>query len=192
MKACRQKGRWINVAISFGVDLQDIFKLGVRFETQSRLTADGNNNINNNEHDKDEDEDEDDIYSLNEEKVLLNVYQEIKKFIPKLNKILPYLANANETYFYDVVDAVRAHTSCGTVTNMIQMQEGCNAARSENIRRIKDNTTRYLAAGQTPVRVGEHTNHKALRGLNDENIGRLIIPVEDLHEWDQDPDGYAY
>jgi hypothetical protein len=32
MKACRQKGRWINVTISFGIDIQDIFKLGIRSE----------------------------------------------------------------------------------------------------------------------------------------------------------------
>jgi hypothetical protein len=71
------------------------------------------------------------------------------------------------------------------------MQEGCNAARSETIKRIKDNTIRYLAAGRTPIKVDAVIEHKALRGLNDRNIGRLLIPAEDLHEWDADPDAYV-
>lgn len=72
------------------------------------------------------------------------------------------------------------------------MQDGCNAARSEAIKRIKDNTIRYLAAGRTPIIVTAQVDHKALRGLFDPKIGRLIIPAEDLKEWDADPDGYAY
>ncbi|KAF8496387.1 hypothetical protein F5888DRAFT_1634920 [Russula emetica] len=71
---------------------------------------------------------------------------------------------------------------------VIQMQEGCNAARSEAIKRVKDNTIRYLAAGRTPVEVDAHLKHKVLRGLNDPHIGRLLIPAEDLSEWDTDPD----
>ncbi|KAF8490647.1 hypothetical protein F5888DRAFT_1637981 [Russula emetica] len=71
---------------------------------------------------------------------------------------------------------------------VIQMQEGCNAARSEAIKRVKDNTIRYLAAGRTPVEVDAHLEHKVLCGLNDPHIGRLLIPAEDLSEWDVDPD----
>jgi hypothetical protein len=72
------------------------------------------------------------------------------------------------------------------------MQEGSNAARSEAIKRIKDNTAKYLRAGGTPVMVNdEQVQHKALRGFNDRNIGRLLIPADDLHEWDRDPDGYV-
>jgi hypothetical protein len=69
------------------------------------------------------------------------------------------------------------------------MQEGSNAARSEAIRRIKDNTVRYLRAGRTPITVDDaQVQHKSLRGFNDRNIGRLLIPAESLHEWDMDPD----
>jgi hypothetical protein len=32
---------------------------------------------------------------------------------------------------------------------------------------------------------------KALRGLNDPYTGRLLIPAEDLPEWDADPDLYV-
>ena len=71
------------------------------------------------------------------------------------------------------------------------MQDRCNLACSEAIRRIKDNTVRYLAAGRTPIRVDTHVEHKALRGLNDHNIGCLVIPATDLHEWDRDPDAYV-
>jgi hypothetical protein len=71
------------------------------------------------------------------------------------------------------------------------MQEGCNAARSEAIKRIKDNTIKYLKAGRTPIRVGDQVEHKALRGLNDRDIGRLLIPADSLHEWDEDPDAYV-
>lgn len=30
-RSCRLKARWINIAISFGVELKDIFKVGMRF-----------------------------------------------------------------------------------------------------------------------------------------------------------------
>ena len=33
-KTCRQKGRWINASIYFGVDLQDIFRLGIRSDLE--------------------------------------------------------------------------------------------------------------------------------------------------------------
>ena len=68
------------------------------------------------------------------------------------------------------------------------MQEGCNAARSEAIKRIKENTAKYLTAARVPVKVDPRTEHKALRGLNDPDFGRLIIPASELHEWEADPD----
>lgn len=66
-------------------------------------------------------------------------------------------------------------------------------ARSEAIRRIKDNLARYLAAGGNPVLISPHLQgmDKASRGLNHQDIGRLIIPAEDLAEWDADPDAYV-
>jgi hypothetical protein len=103
--------------------------------------------------------------------------------------MLPYQTDANEQYFYEVVDAACSpHTPCVSLTNVIQMQDGCHAARSEAIKRIKDNTIRYLTAGQRPVKVDERVRYKPLRGLNDPDIGRLLIPAQDLHEWDRDPD----
>jgi hypothetical protein len=45
-KACRQKGRWINLAISFGIDLQDIFKLGIRSDTQNLDNVEEYRNMN--------------------------------------------------------------------------------------------------------------------------------------------------
>jgi hypothetical protein len=122
----------------------------------------------------------------------LNAYRAILKLIPKFKNILAYQADADTSYFNDVVEAVRkAHISCDALTYVIQMQEGCNAARSEAIKRIKDNTIKYLAAGPTPIKVDAQVEHKALCGLNDRNIGRLLIPAEALHEWDADPDAYV-
>lgn len=65
-------------------------------------------------------------------------------------------------------------------------------ARSEAIRRVKDNTIRYLAAGETPVMVDPQSNNKALRGLNSVEFGRLLIPAEELGEWDADPELYVH
>lgn len=70
------------------------------------------------------------------------------------------------------------------------MQEGYNAARSNAFKHIKDNTVNYLASGPKPIKVDAHIKHKGLHGLNDPNIGRLIIPAKELHEWDTDPDAY--
>jgi len=47
---------------------------------------------------------------------------------------------------------------------------------------------KYLTAGRVPVKVDLRTEHKALRGLNDPDFGRLIIPASELHEWEADPD----
>jgi hypothetical protein len=79
--------------------------------------------------------------SARERGLLLNAYRAILKLIPKFKNILAYQADADTSYFNDVVEAVRkAHISCDALTYVIQMQEGCNAARSEAIKRIKDNT----------------------------------------------------
>jgi hypothetical protein len=66
-------------------------------------------------------------------------------------------------------------------------------ARSEAVRRIKENMPRYLAAGQRPVNVGQHwkSSDKSMRGLNDPQFGRLLIPAGDLAEWNLDPDAYV-
>lgn len=45
MKACRHKGRWINIAISFGIDLQEIFRLGIRHDTDNLATDDEDGGI---------------------------------------------------------------------------------------------------------------------------------------------------
>jgi hypothetical protein len=74
-----------------------------------------------------------------------------------------------------------------------QMQVGCNTARSETIKRIKDNMVRYLAAGQNPVMVKVHWQARGKRmiGINDPDVSRLLIPAEDLQEWDEDPELYV-
>lgn len=71
------------------------------------------------------------------------------------------------------------------------MQGGCNAARSEALGRIKQNTFAYLAAGQKPVKIDLRARDKSLRGLNSPEIGRLIIPAEYILDWDADPDAYV-
>jgi len=124
----------------------------------------------------------------------LTAYREILKLIPKLNNILKNQADMNTDYVHKVIDVVRsAHTSCeARCMDVIQMQEGSNTACSEAIRRIKDNMIKYLAAGRTPIQVNiRQVQHKALRGLHNRNIGCLLIPAEDVHEWDADPDAYV-
>jgi hypothetical protein len=66
-------------------------------------------------------------------------------------------------------------------------------ARSETIKRIKDNMVRYLVAGQNPVLVDVHwqARGRGSSGINDPDIGRLLIPADDLPEWDADPDVYV-
>jgi hypothetical protein len=61
------------------------------------------------------------FYSSAEERgIILTAYHEILKFIPKLKTILPYQADANEEYYYNVLLAVSsAHTPCDTMTNVI-------------------------------------------------------------------------
>jgi len=188
------------VAICFGFDLQDVFRLGIRSDLQD-MNAD------------DDDDDDDDPYrnvyaiyaivihilsphtpfysSVEEKALLLTAYREILKLIPKLKNMLPYQVDGDGEYLNCVVDAVSsAHISCDTMTIVIQMQEGCNAARSEAIKRIKENTIKYLAAGKTPIQVDvQQVQHKALRGLNERNIGRLLIPASELEDWDADPEG---
>jgi hypothetical protein len=128
----------------------------------------------------------------------LTAYKAILDFIPKLKKLLPIQDDSDPDYFYGVVNSVRtsAHTPLDALTNdtFLQMQIGCSMARSEAIRRVKDNLVRYLASGRRPVNVDPHwhTKDKVLRGLNDPEIGRLLIPAEDLLDWDADPHAYVY
>ena len=68
------------------------------------------------------------------------------------------------------------------------MQGGCNTARSEAIRRIKQNAAIYLAAGRNPVKIGSQIRDKSTLGLNNPLTGRLIIPADRLLEWDTDPE----
>jgi uncharacterized protein YktA (UPF0223 family) len=136
------------------------------------------------------------FYNTDEEKeLLLTAYRAILDLIPKLKKLVPIQNDLDEEseYFYKVVDAVRssAHTPCVVLMYIVQMQGGCNTARSEAIRRIKQNTVAYLAAGRKPVKVDLQTKDKSSRGLNNPDFGRLIIPAEHLIDWDADPDAYV-
>jgi hypothetical protein len=133
------------------------------------------------------------FYRTDEEKeIITTAYNSILIFIPKLKTLLPIQDGADPAYFYGVVNAVRsAHTSRSAQTYaIVQMQFGSNMARSEVIRRIKDNMVKYLAAGRRPVRLDPNwkSSDKALHGLNHPVIGRLLIPADDLPEWDADPD----
>jgi hypothetical protein len=135
------------------------------------------------------------FFSTDEERALfLGAYTAILRLTPKLKDLLPYQADVDSDYFYKVIEEVRpVHIlTSSPMTYAIQMQDGCNAARSEIIKRIKDNTGRYLRAGRTPVEVDDtQIQHKPLRGLNNCNIGRLIIPADDVREWDLNPDSYV-
>ena len=132
--------------------------------------------------------------SIEEKGLLLTAYHRVLKLIPKLKNILPYKVDADAGYLNGIVNVVSsAHIFCDTITYVIQIQEGCNAAHSEVIKRIKEYTIKYLAAGGTPIQVdAQQVQHKALRGFNNHNnIGCFLIPVKDLEEWDVDLDGYV-
>lgn len=129
--------------------------------------------------------------SVKKKRLLLTAYHVILKLILKLKNILLYQADMDAKYFSNVVSAVSsAHISCDTITYVIQMQEGCNAAWSEAIKCINDNMIRYLTAGWTSIKVDTLVKHKALHSLNNCNIGCWLIPMEDLHKWDVDPNAY--
>jgi hypothetical protein len=71
------------------------------------------------------------------------------------------------------------------------MQKGCNSARSEAFNRINLFTDRYLESGTRPVKCDLTTTRKTSRGLNHPQIGRLIIPVEHVAEWDENTEQYV-
>ncbi|KAI0269694.1 hypothetical protein BGY98DRAFT_937693 [Russula aff. rugulosa BPL654] len=58
------------------------------------------------DNDDDVDNDNNNI-SAEERRIILMAYYEILKFIPKLKTILPYQANVNEKYFYNVLLALQ-------------------------------------------------------------------------------------
>jgi hypothetical protein len=121
---------------------------------------------------------------------LIAAYKAILCLIPKLNKILPIQGDADaEEYFFKVANAVRsAHIPHHLLTYIMQIQGGCSLARSESIRRVKQNMVVYLGAGRKPVKIDTQIMDKSLRGLNHPQIGHLLIPAEHLLKWDEDPD----
>jgi hypothetical protein len=46
IKSCRQKAQWINAAITFGIDIQDIFRIGIRSDVKKMATDNDFNNDN--------------------------------------------------------------------------------------------------------------------------------------------------
>ena len=55
-----------------------------------------------------------------EQGLFVTAYKEILRLIPKLKPVLPYQANGNAEYFYDVVDAVsNAHISCYMISHCV-------------------------------------------------------------------------
>ncbi len=69
------------------------------------------------------------------------------------------------------------------------MQVGCNMAWSKAIRHVKENTMKYLTAGPKPIKIDSQIKDKGLRGLHDHKFGRLLIPADDIKEWDMDLNG---
>jgi hypothetical protein len=128
------------------------------------------------------------FYRTDEEKELIHTaYKSILRLIPKLKKLLPIQADVDSEYLYRVLNAVRrAHTPHDVLTYVIQMQGGCNTARSETIRRIKLNIIVYLGAGQNPIKI--NSQDKSWCGLNNPVIGRLLIPAKYVTSWDADTD----
>ncbi len=121
VKACRHKGRWINVGICFGIDLNDIFKLGIRADRRNLVVRD-----------------DDDVYNMyvfcanliwhhtsffreeGEKDLILSAYSAILNLIPKLKKMLPTKDDADREYFNKIVNAVRsAHTPCRAMTYVV-------------------------------------------------------------------------
>ena len=131
------------------------------------------------------------LYRTDEEKdLLVTAYKAILNLIPKLKKHIPIHEDADFDYFYSIVNAVcGAYTHRDALTYVTQMQGGCNMARSEAIRRIKQNMIVYLAAGRNPLRFDSQSKDKSSRGLNHPITGRLLIPAEYVLDWDADPDG---
>jgi hypothetical protein len=84
--------------------------------------------------------------------------------------------DSEETYFYSIINEVSnlIYPTRRGITHK-QIQDGCNSARSEAIKRIKDNTVKYLKAGPAPITVDkDQIQHKALRGLNDATSGAYL------------------
>ena len=71
--------------------------------------------------------------------------------------------------------------------SIVQIQKGCNAARSDTFKRINQLTGRYLNSGTRPIHLNKKIVEKGLHGLNHPQIGRLIIPAKHVAEWDDDP-----
>ena len=58
--------------------------------------------------------------SAMEQGLFVTAYKEILRLIPKLKPVLPYQANGNAEYFYDVVDAVsNAHIPGYTISHCV-------------------------------------------------------------------------
>src|SRR5260221_4359618 len=116
------------MAICFGINLPDIFKIGIQYDKRNLAM------------DNDDDDDDDDVkdlyvicytlislithrsfYRKDEEKeLLLNTYTGILNLIPKLKKVLLLNNNVNEDYLPKVINAVHsAHTPCDTMTSIV-------------------------------------------------------------------------
>ena len=58
--------------------------------------------------------------SAMEQGLFMTAYKEILRLIPKLKPILPYKANGNAEYFYNMVDAVsNAHIPCYMISHCV-------------------------------------------------------------------------
>ena len=74
---------------------------------------------------------------------------------------------------------------------IIQIQRGCNNARSDTFKRVNQFTEKYLNSGSSPVQCDARAMAKPSRGLNHPQLGRLIIPAAYVSDWDEDPERYV-
>jgi len=116
------------MAICFGINLPDIFKISIWYDKRNPAMDDDNDNDNDNVKD---------LYVIcytlislimhcsfyrkdEEKELLLNTYTGILNLIPKLKKVLLLNDDVNEDYLPKVINAVRsAHTPCDTMTSIV-------------------------------------------------------------------------
>jgi hypothetical protein len=128
-----------------------------------------------------------------EKLVYSDAYESITGFIPGLKKFNPVDGDGNHERLYKIVEIVsqRAYSPMIQLISIIQIQKGCNAARSDTFKRINQFTEKYLNSGTSPIRCNAGSAEKSSRGLNHPQIGRLIIPAVFVAEWDEDPELYV-
>ena len=68
----------------------------------------------------------------------------------------------------------------------IQIARGAQQGCSQDISKLKANTTKYLSNPGAEVNI---SNSKSGHGFNDNLLGRMLIPVQHITSYDKDPVG---